>query len=376
MIINKNKGITLIALVVTIVVLLILAGISINTLFGESGIINKADKAKDISIIAEEKDVLKMAYNAAVVEKLGDGISAEDLQKELDNSIGPGKTTVVDNGDKILNVCFEETKHYYNVDKGDVEKTNIATPKGKYVDLKTNLLKEDLQLEDGSNPSTDWRIFDSDEKYVYVILADYLPNSTGISQEMGLIACTTEATEFGVYSDKNRADLMQKLNGDWTPYIFSESNTQLDRSTVAKLSARGAATIEEWTKSWNSKYTKLYTRKTEESDNASVEGWLIGDTLPLTTYMISVAKSDGYKDTLYFPHCTFEDKCYGTWLASESPRSYSCLMIEHYGGWLSYYGYCPGTYFSSDGGVGVRPIVSIPIELLNDNNNDGILEIE
>ena len=40
------KGITLIALVVTIIVLLILAGITISTLFGENGIITKAQLAK------------------------------------------------------------------------------------------------------------------------------------------------------------------------------------------------------------------------------------------------------------------------------------------------------------------------------------------
>ena len=39
---KQERGITLIALVVTIVVLLILAGVSINALFGNSGIIEKA----------------------------------------------------------------------------------------------------------------------------------------------------------------------------------------------------------------------------------------------------------------------------------------------------------------------------------------------
>ena len=41
------KGITIISLVVTIVVLLILAGISINMLFGNNGIITMAQKAKN-----------------------------------------------------------------------------------------------------------------------------------------------------------------------------------------------------------------------------------------------------------------------------------------------------------------------------------------
>ena len=44
--IKNEKGITLIALVITIIILLILAGISIATLTGENGILNKSDIAK------------------------------------------------------------------------------------------------------------------------------------------------------------------------------------------------------------------------------------------------------------------------------------------------------------------------------------------
>ena len=44
---NKNKGITLVALVVTIVVLLILAGVSINLVIGQNGLITKAKEAKE-----------------------------------------------------------------------------------------------------------------------------------------------------------------------------------------------------------------------------------------------------------------------------------------------------------------------------------------
>ena len=44
---KKNKGITLIALVVTIIVLLILAGISISMLTGQNGILKRAAEAKE-----------------------------------------------------------------------------------------------------------------------------------------------------------------------------------------------------------------------------------------------------------------------------------------------------------------------------------------
>ncbi len=53
--INKNTGITLIALVVTIIVLLILAGVSISMLTGQNGILNRASEAKE-----KTEDVQKM----------------------------------------------------------------------------------------------------------------------------------------------------------------------------------------------------------------------------------------------------------------------------------------------------------------------------
>ena len=53
---SNQTGITLIALVVTIVVLLILAGVSINALFGDSGIINKAKDAQNKMDQAAEND--------------------------------------------------------------------------------------------------------------------------------------------------------------------------------------------------------------------------------------------------------------------------------------------------------------------------------
>lgn len=54
---KENAGITLIALVVTIVVLLILAGISINYVLGENGIVRKAQNARERTKEAKENDI-------------------------------------------------------------------------------------------------------------------------------------------------------------------------------------------------------------------------------------------------------------------------------------------------------------------------------
>ena len=66
---KKNKGITLFALVVTIVVLLILAGVSINLVLGNNGIIAKAKDAKTKSAEASENDLKGM--NSLVSEMEG-----------------------------------------------------------------------------------------------------------------------------------------------------------------------------------------------------------------------------------------------------------------------------------------------------------------
>lgn len=53
---SLNNGITLIALVVTLVVLLILAGITLNLLFGDTGILNKAQQSEDAYKIGALRD--------------------------------------------------------------------------------------------------------------------------------------------------------------------------------------------------------------------------------------------------------------------------------------------------------------------------------
>ncbi len=63
----KTSGITLIALVITIIVLLILAGVAIATLTGDNGILTKAVQAKDATRGGEVKDYVRMAVAENVV---------------------------------------------------------------------------------------------------------------------------------------------------------------------------------------------------------------------------------------------------------------------------------------------------------------------
>ena len=74
-----SKGITVISLVLTIIILLILAGITIATLTGENGFINNANNAKKQTEIAEEKEII----DRATIEAIGGNKRGILTQKEL-----------------------------------------------------------------------------------------------------------------------------------------------------------------------------------------------------------------------------------------------------------------------------------------------------
>ena len=73
---KNNKGITLIALVITIIVLLILAGVTIAMLTGDNGILTKTNQAKTSTTKGEVADKINMAINAEYASLL----SGESMQ--------------------------------------------------------------------------------------------------------------------------------------------------------------------------------------------------------------------------------------------------------------------------------------------------------
>ena len=101
----KNKGITLIALVVTIVVLLILAGITISLVFSENGIISKSKNAKEQTEISQVREQLELAKGPEYIEGNGKYNSDSYFERiEAEGIIGNKDTDVIDNGDGTYEV--------------------------------------------------------------------------------------------------------------------------------------------------------------------------------------------------------------------------------------------------------------------------------
>ena len=113
---KKNRGITLLVLIITIIILLILAGITISAITGDNGIIKNAGQAKEETEIANEKEIIEKATVQAMGNNKYGNIEESELQSELDKETGEGKTEATDMGDEF-EVVFIDSKRYYSVDK-------------------------------------------------------------------------------------------------------------------------------------------------------------------------------------------------------------------------------------------------------------------
>lgn len=96
---NKEKGITLIALVITIVILLILAGVSIAMLTGDNGIITRANEASEKTKYAGAKEAVEVEIAGSLDNK--GKYDANIAKANLEKNLG---ATVILNPDGTLDV--------------------------------------------------------------------------------------------------------------------------------------------------------------------------------------------------------------------------------------------------------------------------------
>ena len=174
---KKNRGITLLALVITIIILLILAGVTISAITGDNGIIGNAGQAKEETEIANETEIIEKATVQAMGNNKYGNIVEGELQSELDKETGEGKTEATDVGEEF-EVVFIDSKRYYTVDKdGNVGETQDIiedkSPGDITKDENGNSLKGDE-----SEPYEIWCIED-------LVAFSNMVNGSGIKLENG-----------------------------------------------------------------------------------------------------------------------------------------------------------------------------------------------
>ena len=153
---NKN-GVTLIALAVTIIVMLILAGVTISTLTGNSGITTKASKAKTKSYLAN----IKEEYELYLSEKRMDDEYYLDTLYANDKTIRYEGNEV---GTGIAEICS-------SIKKGDEKKFEIIKGKIYYVSQDKNVIPIAVELGFSINPYeiTDSGVLKSSSMNLYLV---------------------------------------------------------------------------------------------------------------------------------------------------------------------------------------------------------------
>ena len=111
---SKERGITLIALVVTIVVLLILAGVSINLVLGNNGIISKAKESRTETRMSQIDEQVKLAIGDAYADGIG-SITDSGLKSALNNRLGEGTYDISGDETTGWKVTVKETGKTYDI---------------------------------------------------------------------------------------------------------------------------------------------------------------------------------------------------------------------------------------------------------------------
>ncbi len=147
---KKYKGITLIALVVTIIVLLILAGISITMLTGQNGILNRAGEAKTTNGVAQGEELIKVSVMDALTRGAGE-LTDENLKKALSSNLGTeGKDyEIVGSEDCGWTVTIKENEKDYKISStgkiGEIEKVEGSSSEWE---VKDNAVVKYLGISD------------------------------------------------------------------------------------------------------------------------------------------------------------------------------------------------------------------------------------
>ena len=291
---KENKGITLIALVITIIVLLILAGVTIAMLTGENGILSQASKAKEETEKAQANEALIL----------------DEYNKFLNNAVGgTGSTTPPETGGE------------------EVTASDIADNK--------EALGKDVTGYEAQGVSS-WKIFyagtveGETEPHIYLISSDYIPydvipaSTAGNKPDRGNEDYTSTAYFTSILNDyEGSASITEgRIKGLNNSYFSTgKSSTTNNMKSVAYMLdtkawsgfatekaeyAIGGPTLELLFKSYNQKYTTNYV-----AEATSNTGYIIGENGTANVYNFYLSNTS---DPLYV--ITSQSNAVAYWLAS------------------------------------------------------------
>ena len=383
---KANSGITLIALVITIIVLLILAGVSIAMLTGQNGILTQAQNSKQATEKAEVKERAQTDIVGVQTETESTEISKTALKRILDKYF-----------DNVPNDIKSDTEITAKAEYGGAKMKVSDIYSGEIIERYmaadiANATQEEKQsiygatvtgytLPSGTTTDVGWKIFYADNSNIYLIADNYveinnLPNST---TELGVVTANKPKPNDGD-SDQARSAYFSDILGDYAgssritdsrlkalnnDYFNTKNYSSTDNNIKAVAYMMD-------TKAWNSKFLdsnkadyciggpsvellfKSYNEKYKtafESQASSATGYQIRKTSSdsWTNYVNSMLSTS---DPLYVITSTSNASAY--WVASPSNTNYNHNFVMNVG--------YDGNIFSSDcnyGSRGLRPLVCL-----------------
>ena len=144
---KKQGGITLIALVITIIILLILAGVTLSTVLGNNGIVKQAQKAVENHRDSVAREDVGMAWS---------GAATKYYEKSITNS-----------NEKTDEEFFKEELENQEIPNGKIEKISSNGNGAFFVDYKSNDQNKDYRFLIENGEVSQLGIWKDNEDYSY-----------------------------------------------------------------------------------------------------------------------------------------------------------------------------------------------------------------
>ena len=214
---TKEQGITLIALVVTIIVLIILAGVSLSLVIGDNGLMLQAENAKEANLIGNYQEQIELARSDVQASHMGIVTLDNWIDRIYEKGVVPQGNIIKKDEQNAVVITQEGYQFLITVDKETEYMGNTDT----------NVKIEDLKPGDYVQynvPSKQFTIAATDTGYTEDQSFD-TTNATNLWQILYNREGELEITSF-----KSVANL--KLNRSWTESNFNHS-VALSNSRIA-----------------------------------------------------------------------------------------------------------------------------------------------
>lgn len=391
---KKEQGITLIVLVITIVVMLILAGVAMATLTSENGIVKQATKNKERNEIAKVEEEARLEYSNLILEKQIDGngekTELSDVIERLENK---GYDIVEKDGKDYIKII----DGYYEI-KLEEEQVSIANEKTKGIIGSSKMTaKKIAQTADKTGiygekvinytcPNTTgvsiWRIFYADTENIYLIADDYV-NIDNVPKKEKIV----DNDSNGKHSKLSMQDVFRDYAGaasidstfanKWLSSYWknNSTSTNINIRAVAYILdisgwntlykgdnaeyAIGGPTVEMFVKSWNDTHNGDEQISCSADSDVDIKGY--GYKVKFVNGTYDISEGGLARDEYNSIYVKSDNKnAEAMWLASPATgivanRSIYLMRVE-YRGLLDFSGY---------GGsiVGFRPVVCLNSEV-------------